>query len=70
MLKTTANPTFTTKVKLSVAGVEKPVEVQIEFKHLTKKALKAYHEGLKRIRRRIQPCSAGIRAGKLLGIGR
>jgi hypothetical protein len=42
-LKLTANPTFKAKVGIPVAG-EKPVEVEMEFKHRTKSALNEFIE--------------------------
>lgn len=36
MFKLQPNPTFKTKVQLSVAGQSKGVEIEVEFKYLTK----------------------------------
>jgi len=46
MFKLNPNPTFTAKVPLSVPGSDKLVNVDIEFKHLSRKAIKTYFEGL------------------------
>lgn len=46
MFKITPNPTFTIKVSLSVPGETKPSAVDVEFKHLSRKALKTYFETL------------------------
>jgi hypothetical protein len=46
MFKLTPNPTFKAKVLLSVPGQEKPIPVEVEFKHLDNDALLAYYETL------------------------
>lgn len=46
MFKLTPNPTFTAKVPLSVPGQDKPANVDIEFKHLSRPKIKTYFEGL------------------------
>lgn len=46
MFKINPNPTFTAKVPLSIPGEAKPAMVDVEFKHLSKKAIKAFFENL------------------------
>ena len=46
MFKLNPNPTFTAAASISVPGSKAPVSIEIEFKHLSKKEIKAYFEGL------------------------
>lgn len=46
MFKLQPNPTFTTKVSLSVPGSDKPASIEVEFKHLSRPKIKAFFEGL------------------------
>ena len=47
MFKLQPNPTFKTKVGISVAGQESPDEIEVEFKYLSKPAVKAFFDALK-----------------------
>ena len=47
MFKLQTNPTFTAKVPISVPGQAKPVDVDIEFKFLTRKKVAAFFERLR-----------------------
>ena len=47
MFKLQPNPTFTTKVPLSVPGEVQPTSVTVTFKHLTRPKIQSYFEGLK-----------------------
>ena len=44
MFKLQPNPTFKTRVGISVAGTDKPVEIEVEFKYLAKKPLREYFD--------------------------
>lgn len=46
MFKLNPNPTFNAKVQLSVPGQDKPVSVEIEYKHLSRPQIKKYFDGL------------------------
>jgi hypothetical protein len=46
MFKIQNNPTFKTKAQISVPGQTRPAEIEVEFKYLTRKALKAYFDGI------------------------
>ena len=46
MFKITPKTTFTAPVALSVPGEKTAARITVEFKHLSKKAIKAYFEGL------------------------
>jgi len=46
MFKLQPNPTFTAKVGISVAGQDKPVEVEIEFKYLKRSEYQAFFSSL------------------------
>lgn len=46
MFKINPNPTFTAKVELSVPGSTRPAAIEVEFKHLPRKAIKAFFENL------------------------
>lgn len=46
MFKLQPNPTFSTKVGISIAGQEKPEEIEVEYKYLTRPAVRAYFEGI------------------------
>lgn len=46
MFKLNPNPTFTAVTPLSVPGSKNPASIEIEFKHLSKKEIKAYFDGL------------------------
>lgn len=46
MFKLNPNPTFNAKVQISVPGVDKPATVDVEFKHLSRSAIKSYFEGI------------------------
>lgn len=46
MFKLQPNPTFTARAEISVAGEAKPAQIEAEFKHLGREALRAYFEAL------------------------
>lgn len=46
MFKINPNPTFTAKVQLSVPGQDRRETVDIEFKHLSRKDIKNFFEGI------------------------
>lgn len=47
MFKLQPNPTFFAKVGIPIAGQEKLEIIDVEYKYLTRTALKSYFEGLK-----------------------
>ncbi len=46
MFKLQPNPTFTSKVKISIPGEANPATVSVTFKHLDRPKIKAYFKGL------------------------
>jgi hypothetical protein len=46
MFKLQPNPTFKTKVAISVAGEKRQPEIEVEFKYLSKERVKEYFDGL------------------------
>ena len=46
MFKINPNPTFTAKVPLSVPGESKRATVDVEFKHLSRKAIQEFFQNL------------------------
>ncbi len=44
--KLQSNPTFKAKVGISIAGDSKPAEIEVEFKYLSKTAIKTYFDSL------------------------
>lgn len=44
MFKIQPNPTFKTKVGISVPGQAKPAEIEVEFNYFTRKALRDYFD--------------------------
>jgi len=46
MFKLQPNPTFKTKVAITVAGQDKPALVEMEFKHLSREAVREFFESL------------------------
>lgn len=46
MFKIVPKTTFSAEVSLSVPGEAKPATITVDFKHLSKKAIKAYFENL------------------------
>lgn len=44
MFKLQPNPTFKTKVGISIAGQARPAEIEIEFKYLSKGSIKDYFD--------------------------
>jgi len=46
MFKITPKPKFNATVQLSVPGSDKPAAITVEFKHLSKSALRDYFGGL------------------------
>ncbi len=46
MFKLQSNPTFKAKVDISVAGQARPAEIEVEFKYLSKAAIKEYFDRL------------------------
>lgn len=47
MLKLTPNPTFWSKVQIPVAGIDRPIEIKVKFKHMPVKQFKEYMENVK-----------------------
>jgi hypothetical protein len=62
VLKLKANPTFKSKVEIPVPG-EKPVTVEIEFKHMTRDALEEYLRGPDAEKRSYEDTVLGIACG-------
>lgn len=62
MLKLKANPTFKAKVGIPVPGGE-PVEVEFEFRHMTRDALNAFLTGPKAAKRSYEDTIAQIVVG-------
>lgn len=46
MFKINPNPTFKATVQISVPGSDKPATITVDFKHLSKSALRDYFSGL------------------------
>lgn len=46
MLKLQPFPTFKCPAHISIAGQERPIEIEVEFKYFGKKDLAAYYAGL------------------------
>ncbi len=46
MFKLQPNPTFKTKVNISIAGQEKPAQIEVEFKYLSKTQVRDFFEAL------------------------
>ena len=46
MFKLQPNPTFKARVPITVPGQAKPAEVEIEFRHMGREAVRAYFESL------------------------
>lgn len=46
MFKLQPNPTFKSKVALSVPGSDKQATIEVEFKHLSRPKIKSFFEGL------------------------
>lgn len=46
MFKLQPNPTFWARAEISVAGEAKPAQIEAEFKHLGREALRGYFEAL------------------------
>lgn len=46
MFKLQPNPTFRAKVPISVPGQEKPQPLEMEFRHMSREAMKDYFESL------------------------
>lgn len=46
MFKIQPNPTFWAKVAISIPGQDKPAQIEVEFRHLGREALKAYFDSL------------------------
>ena len=46
MFKLQPNPTFKAKVGISIAGAARPAEIEVEFKYLSKDAIKEYFDRL------------------------
>lgn len=46
MFKLQPNPTFKSKVQISIPGADKPAALEIEFKHLARPKIKEFFEGL------------------------
>ena len=46
MFKLNPNPTFTAKVPLSIPGESKRATVDVEFKHLSRKAIQEFFQNL------------------------
>ena len=46
MLKLQPNPTFKTRVGISIAGQDAPAEIEVEYKYLGKGAVRDYFAGL------------------------
>lgn len=44
MFKLQPNPTFIAKVDLSIPGEEKPQTIDVEFRHMSRKEIKAHSE--------------------------
>lgn len=46
MFKLQPNPTFKAKAGISIAGQARPAEIEVEFRYLSKDALKGYFDSL------------------------
>lgn len=46
MFKLQPNPTFKARVSITIAGQDKPAMVEMEFKHLSREAVREYFETL------------------------
>jgi hypothetical protein len=46
MFKLQPNPTFKAKVAITVPGQDKPAMVEMEFKHMSREAVREYFENL------------------------
>ena len=46
MFKLQPNPTFKARVPITIPGQPKPADVEMEFKHLSREAVKTYFEQL------------------------
>ena len=46
MFKLQPNPTFKAKVPITIPGQDKPALVEMEFRHMSREAVKAFFEGI------------------------